>query len=127
MNIPENLYYTDNHEWVKVTDDNVAYIGISDYAQNELGDIVFVEIETEGESLEKAEAFGTVEAVKTVSDVYMPVSGEVTEFNSQLEETPELVNNDPYGEGWMIKITMNDKSELNDLLTSESYKQKIES
>lgn len=121
MNIPEELKYTKNHEWIRVEGDT-AIVGITDYAQSELGDIVFVEIEVEGESLDREETFGTVEAVKTVSDVYMPVTGEVTEVNPKLEETPEIVNNDPYGEGWMIKIKMADKSELDDLMTADKYK-----
>ncbi|MFP4018757.1 MAG: glycine cleavage system protein GcvH [Bacteroidales bacterium] len=126
MNIPENLKYTKDHEWVKVEGDEVL-IGITDYAQNELGDIVFIEIETEGETLEKEEVFGTVEAVKTVSDIYMPVSGEVTEVNPKLEDSPEIVNKDPYGEGWLIKVKINNQSELDDLLSADKYKELIES
>lgn len=126
MNIPENLKYTKDHEWVKVDGDEVL-IGITDYAQNELGDIVFIEIETEGETLEKEEVFGTVEAVKTVSDIYMPVSGEVTEVNPKLEDSPEVVNKDPYGEGWLIKVKINNQSELDDLLSADKYKELIES
>ena len=103
MNIPSDLHYTKDHEWVKIEGDT-ATVGVTDFAQGELGDIVYVEIETEGESLDAGEVFGTVEAVKTVSDLFMPVSGEVIEFNSALESNPELVNSDPYGEGWMIKI-----------------------
>src|SRR6056297_2994931 len=113
MNIPENLKYTKDHEWIKIDGDE-AYVGITDYAQNELGDIVFVEIETEGEKLDKEEVFGTVEAVKTVSDIFMPISGEVAEVNSKLEDSPEIVNKDPYGEGWLIKVKLSDKSELDD-------------
>ncbi len=125
MNIPGNLKYTKDHEWIRV-EDNVAVVGITDFAQGELGDIVFIEIETEGESLDKDEVFGTIEAVKTVSDMFMPVSGEVREVNEKLEESPDVVNKDPYGEGWMIKIAMNDKSELDDLLSPEEYRELIE-
>ncbi len=124
MNIPDNLKYAKGHEWIRV-EGNEAFVGISDYAQGELGDIVFVEIETVGETLEKGEVFGTIEAVKTVSDVYMPVSGEVLEVNPALENTPELVNKDPYGEGWMIRISMKDPSELEDLMDAEAYKKMI--
>ena len=126
MNIPENLKYTKDHEWVKV-DGDTATVGITDYAQNELGDIVFIEVETEGETLDKEEVFGTVEAVKTVSDIFMPISGEVVEFNSKLEDSPEIVNKDPYGDGWLIKIKISDKSELDDLLDADKYKELIES
>ncbi len=126
MNIPENLKYTKDHEWIKVDGDQVT-VGITDYAQNELGDIVFVEIETEGETLDKEEVFGTVEAVKTVSDIFMPVSGEVAEVNSKLEDSPEIVNKDPYGEGWLIKVNLSDKSEIDDLLDADKYKELIES
>ena len=126
MNIPENLKYTKDHEWIKIDGDE-AYVGITDYAQNELGDIVFVEIETEGEKLNKEEVFGTVEAVKTVSDIFMPISGEVLEVNSKLEDSPEIVNKDPYGEGWLIKIKLSDKSELENLLDASKYKALIES
>jgi glycine cleavage system H protein len=125
MNIPENLKYTKDHEWIKI-DGEEAYIGITDYAQNELGDIVFVEIETEGEKLNKEEVFGTVEAVKTVSDIFMPISGEVLEVNSKLEDSPEIVNKDPYGEGWLIKIKISDQSELDDLLDASKYKELIQ-
>ena len=120
MNIPENLKYTNDHEWVKKDGDNV-YIGITDYAQKELGDIVFVEIETEGESLQKGDTFGTIEAVKTVSDMYMPISGEVLEVNSKLEDQPEIVNSDAYGDGWMIKISIADEAELDKLISAEEY------
>jgi glycine cleavage system H protein len=126
MNIPENLKYTKDHEWVKIEGDE-AYLGITDYAQNELGDIVFVEIETEGEELDKEEVFGTVEAVKTVSDIFMPVSGEVLEVNSKLEDSPEVINKDPYGEGWLIKLKITNKEELDDLLDSSGYKALLES
>lgn len=121
MNIPEGLKYTKDHEWVKI-DGDVATIGITDFAQGELGDIVYVEVETEGESLDAEETFGTVEAVKTVSDLFMPVSGEVIEFNESLESEPEVVNSDPYGEGWMIKVKMSDASQADDLLDATAYK-----
>lgn len=121
MNIPSELKYTKDHEWLKVEGD-VAIIGITDFAQGELGDIVYVEVETEGDSLDKEATFGTVEAVKTVSDLFMPVSGEVIEFNKGLEKTPEAVNTDPYGKGWMIKVKMSNSSEINSLLTAEQYK-----
>ncbi len=124
MNIPSDLKYTKNHEWIRVEGEN-AYVGITDFAQKELGDIVYLEIETIGETLAKEESFGTVEAVKTVSDLFMPVSGEVLEMNSELENAAELVNKDPYGKGWMIRIKMKDPSELNDLLTDEGYKSLI--
>ena len=120
MNIPDNLKYTKEHEWIKV-DGNSALIGITDYAQGELGDIVFIEIETEGKSLKQGEVFGTIEAVKTVSDLFMPVSGEVTEINSSLEDSPELINTDPFGEGWLIKINVDDLSELEVLLDASQY------
>ncbi len=121
MNFPENLKYTKDHEWVRV-EGNVAYIGITDFAQGELGDIVYVEIETEGEELAHEEIFGTVEAVKTVSDLFMPISGKVLEVNPGLQTNPESVNKDPYGEGWMIKVEMKDASELNHLLSVADYK-----
>ncbi len=121
MNIPENLKYTKDHEWVAV-DGDVATVGITDFAQGELGDIVFVEIETEGETLDKEEVFGTIEAVKTVSDLYMPVTGEIIEVNAGLEDEPELVNQEPYEGGWMIKIKMSDASEVDSLLSAEEYK-----
>lgn len=120
MNIPGNLKYTKDHEWVSV-EGNVATIGITDFAQGELGDIVYVEVETEGETLDNEEVFGSVEAVKTVSDLFMPLSGEIVEFNSELEANPELVNTDPYGKGWMIKIEISDSSELNNLLDAAAY------
>lgn len=122
MNFPEELKYTKEHEWVRVEGD-VATIGVTDFAQGELGDVVFVEIETEGESLDKDEVFGTVEAVKTVSDLFMPVSGEVIEVNSSLEDNPEAVNESPYGEGWMVKIRMSDLSEVDGLMDSAAYKE----
>ena len=120
MNIPGNLKYTKDHEWVSV-DGNVATIGITDFAQGELGDIVYVEVETEGETLDNEEVFGSVEAVKTVSDLFMPLSGEIKEFNSELEANPELVNTDPYGKGWMIKVEISDTSELSNLLDASAY------
>ncbi|MGC6532690.1 MAG: glycine cleavage system protein GcvH [Flavobacteriales bacterium] len=124
MNTPEDLKYTKDHEWVKVEGDT-ATIGITDFAQGELGDIVFVEIETEGETLDNEEVFGTVEAVKTVSDLFMPVTGEVLEFNSALEDNPALVNEDPYGEGWMIKVKVSDADELDALLSAAQYQELI--
>lgn len=124
MNIPANLKYTKDHEWIKI-DDDVATIGITDFAQGELGDIVYVEVETEGETLAQEETFGTVEAVKTVSDLFMPVSGEVIEFNSDLESQPEVVNNDPYEGGWMIKVKMSDISEVDGLLSADDYQNLI--
>jgi glycine cleavage system H protein len=124
MNIPDTLKYTKDHEWIRVEGSN-AYIGITEYAQRELGDIVFVEIETQGGSLAREEVFGTVEAVKTVSDIFMPVSGEIIEVNPKLESNPELVNKDPYGEGWMIKISVKEPKELDALLTSKQYNELI--
>ncbi len=124
MNIPENLKYTKDHEWIRVEGNN-AFVGITDFAQGELGDIVFIEVETEGEELAKGDAFGTIEAVKTVSDMYMPVSGEVVEFNAQLEDNPEIINKDPYGEGWIVKIAFKNESEINDLLTSAQYEESL--
>lgn len=121
MNIPEKLLYTEDHEWISV-DGDVATIGITDFAQGELGDIVYVEVETVGDSLDSGEAFGTVEAVKTVSDLFMPVSGEVVEFNEELESAPEVVNSDPYGQGWMVKVKMSDTSQLDGLMNAEAYK-----
>lgn len=121
MNIPANLKYTKDHEWIKV-DGDTAIVGITDFAQGELGDIVYVEIETVGETLKKEEVFGTVEAVKTVSDLFMPVSGEILEMNPNLESNPESINKNPYGEGWMIKIRLSDASELNSLLSADDYK-----
>ena len=121
MNIPSELKYTKDHEWVKI-DGDVAIVGITEFAQSELGDIVYVEIETIGETLDQEEVFGSVEAVKTVSDLFMPVSGEILEFNEALEGNPELVNSDPYGEGWMIKVKLTDVSQFDELLDSESYK-----
>ena len=124
MNIPSNLKYTKDHEWIRVEGEE-AVIGITDFAQGELGDIVFLEIETVGETLEQEEVFGTVEAVKTVSDLFMPVSGVVLEVNPELEATPELVNKDPYGKGWLIKIAIKDVSQLADLLSADEYKAQV--
>lgn len=119
MNIPNELKYTKDHEWVKIQGDEVT-IGITDFAQQELGDIVFVDVDTEGETLDEQEVFGSIEAVKTVSDLFMPVSGEIIEFNAKLEDEPELINTDPYGEGWIIKVKISDES-TNDLLDAEAY------
>ncbi|MCX7861757.1 MAG: glycine cleavage system protein GcvH [Bacteroidales bacterium] len=124
MNIPANLRYTEDHEWIR-KEGNIAFVGVTDYAQSELGDVVFVEIETVGETLQKGEAFGTIEAVKTVSDSYMPVSGTIIEKNEKLDAQPDLINKDPYGEGWMIKIEMTNPSEYDELLTPEQYKAHI--
>lgn len=120
MNLPENLKYTKEHEWIRVEGDD-AVVGITDFAQGELGDIVFVEVETVGEDLETGETFGTVEAVKTVSDLFMPVGGEVLEFNTALEDNPELINKDPYGDGWMIRIRISDAAQLDGLMDAEAY------
>lgn len=120
MNFPAELKYTKDHEWVRV-EGETAYIGITDYAQSELGEIVYVDITTEGETIAKEDIFGTIEAVKTVSDLFMPISGEVLEVNAGLEDKPELVNEDAYGKGWLIKASINDASELNDLLSAEDY------
>jgi glycine cleavage system H protein len=120
MNVPAELKYTKDHEWIRIEGD-LAYIGVTDFAQGELGDIVFVEIETVGETLAKEEVFGTIEAVKTVSDLFMPVSGEILEMNPLLGETPDVVNKDPYGKGWMVKIRISDPSEESGLLSAESY------
>ncbi len=120
MNLPESLLYTSDHEWIKIEGD-IATIGITDFAQGELGDIVYVEIETKGETLNQGDVFGTVEAVKTVSDLFMPLNGEVLEINPELESSPEIVNDSPYEKGWMIKISISDKSEIDQLLSSESY------
>lgn len=122
MNVPADLKYTKDHEWIKI-EGEVATIGITDFAQGELGDIVYVEVETEGDTLEQEEVFGTVEAVKTVSDLFMPISGEVVEFNADLESAPEAVNNDAYGAGWMIKVQMSDMSQVDSLLTADQYKE----
>lgn len=124
MNIPENLLYTKDHEWVKI-DGDTAIIGVTDFAQGELGDIVYVEIEKDGEEVAMGDVFGTVEAVKTVSDLFMPLSGEVVEVNASLEAQPELVNSDPYGEGWMIKVKVSDISQKDELLSAAAYKELI--
>ncbi|WBL22011.1 MULTISPECIES: glycine cleavage system protein GcvH [unclassified Zunongwangia] len=124
MNIPEDLKYTRDHEWVKI-DGDIATVGITDFAQGELGDIVYVEVESVDESLDREDVFGTVEAVKTVSDLYLPLTGEIIEFNDSLEDEPEKVNNNPYTDGWMIKIKFSEISELEDLLTAQEYKEII--
>ncbi|MBL4938682.1 MAG: glycine cleavage system protein GcvH [Lutibacter sp.] len=124
MNIPAELKYTKDHEWLKI-EGNIATVGITQYAQSELGDIVYVDVDTIDETIEKDEVFGSVEAVKTVSDLLMPITGEVIEFNEGLEDEPEKVNTDPYGDGWMIKISISDDSQLNDLLSAEEYKELI--
>ncbi len=125
MNLPEDLKYTKDHEWLKVEADGTATVGITDYAQNELGDIVFVEVNTVGEQLSKGDTLATVEAVKTVADVYMPVDGEVLEANSELDDTPELINQDPYGKGWIVKIKISDMSQVDELMTAQQYKEFI--
>lgn len=122
MNIPQDLKYTKDHEWVKIEGDT-ATIGVTDFAQGELGDIVYVEVETVDETLEREEVFGTVEAVKTVSDLFLPLTGEIIEFNESLEDEPEKVNSDPYGDGWMIKVKFSDASQLEDLLSADQYKE----
>ncbi len=124
MNLRDDLKYTKDHEWVRVEGDN-AFIGITDFAQKELGDVVFVEVETEGETLDKGEVFGTIEAVKTVSDVFMPVSGEVLAFNEDLEGNPELINSDPYGKGWIVKVKYSDASEMDGLLSKDDYEKLV--
>ena len=124
MNFPEDLKYTKDHEWIRVEGD-VAYVGITDYAQSELGEIDYVDITTEGETVAKEEVFGTIEAVKTVSDLFMPASGEVLEVNAELEDAPELVNQEPYGKGWLIKVSVADAAELDSLLSAEEYQQLI--
>lgn len=121
MNIPSELKYTKDHEWIKIEGD-IAIVGITDFAQGELGDIVYVEVETVDETLDAEEVFGTVEAVKTVSDLFLPLSGEIVEFNESLEDEPEKVNTDPYGDGWMIKLKFSDASQVDDLLSAEDYK-----
>lgn len=121
MSYPNDLYYTQDHEWLRVEDDGTATVGITDFAEGELGDIVFVELEPEGTTLSAGDVYGTVEAVKTVSELYMPVSGTITDVNMSLEDAPEQVNEDPYGDGWMIVIEMEDETELDDLLDAEAY------
>lgn len=125
MKFPENLKYSKDHEWILVDGDK-ATVGITDFAQSELGEIIFVDVESEGETLDKGEVFGSVEAVKTVSDLNIPVTGEVLEFNEKLEDEPELVNNDPYGDGWIIKVSVEDAADLDDLLDAAGYKEFIE-
>ncbi|WP_394994306.1 glycine cleavage system protein GcvH [Emticicia sp.] len=125
MNFPADLRYTSEHEWVKMTEGNIALVGITDFAQGELGDIVFVEIETVGQSFAANEIFGSVEAVKTVSDLFMPIAGKILEVNPALQNSPELVNNDPYGEGWMIKMEISNPSEFAALMDAESYQNTI--
>ncbi|NOZ46146.1 MAG: glycine cleavage system protein GcvH [Chlorobi bacterium] len=124
MNIPANLKYTKDHEWVRVEGDE-AFVGVTDFAQSELGDIVFIEIETVGETLNKEEVFGTIEAVKTVSDMFMPVAGEILAFNEKLEDTPEVINKDPYGEGWIIKLKISNTKELDELLDAKAYEELV--
>ena len=124
MNIPSDLKYTKDHEWLKV-EGNVAIVGITAFAQGELGDIVYVEVETEGEELDQEEVFGSIEAVKTVSDLFMPVSGEITSFNDALEQDPETVNSDPYGDGWLVKIEMSDSSQVEGLLNADQYQELV--
>ncbi|WP_339695418.1 glycine cleavage system protein GcvH [uncultured Marixanthomonas sp.] len=124
MNLPADLKYTKDHEWIKIEGD-IATVGVTDFAQGELGDIVYVEVETVDETMEREEVFGTVEAVKTVSDLFLPLSGEIVEFNENLEEEPEKVNSDPYGEGWMIKIKISNPEEVEDLLDAAAYKEII--
>ncbi|HZK68645.1 MAG TPA: glycine cleavage system protein GcvH [Paludibacter sp.] len=120
MNVPANLKYTKEHEWIRIEGD-VAYVGITDYAQSELGEIVFVEVETVGETLKEGEVFGTVEAVKTVSDLYLPIDGEILEFNENLMDAPELVNDDPYNDGWMVKIAVSNATQVDNLLSATDY------
>ncbi|MDR3236498.1 MAG: glycine cleavage system protein GcvH [Prevotellaceae bacterium] len=120
MTIPSNLKYTNDHEWVRV-EGNTAVVGITDYAQSQLGDIVFVDVQTVGDALERGDVFGAIEAVKTVADAYMPLSGEITERNAALDDAPELLNTDPYGEGWMVKVKIADRAQLDELLTPEDY------
>ena len=125
MEFPKELKYTKDHEWLKI-EDNIAYIGITEFAQSELGDIVFVDIDTVDEDLEREEVFGSIEAVKTVSDLFMPITGKVIEFNNKLEDNPELINSDPYGDGWIIKISVSDNAELETLLTNNEYKDLVD-
>lgn len=125
MNTPDNLKYTKDHEWIEI-DGDTATIGITDFAQSELGDIVYVEVETVGETLDRDEVFGTVEAVKTVSDLYLPLTGEILEFNEDLEDEPEMVNEEPYGKGWMVKMKIANQDEVKELMDAEAYKSHIE-
>ena len=124
MNVPKDLKYTKDHEWVRVEGESVV-VGVTDFAQKELGDIVYVDVDTEGDTMEKEEVFGSIEAVKTVSDLMMPVSGEIVAFNEVLEDEPELVNNDPYGDGWMIKVLVSDFTELDSLLSADQYEELV--
>ena len=124
MTIPDDLKYTEEHEWIRVEGDEIV-VGVTDFAQGELGDVVFIELETEGEDLSRGDTFGTIEAVKTVSDLYMPVDGQVVKVNPALEDTPELVNSDPFGEGWMIRIKLSDPSHLDDLIPADKYNSMI--
>ena len=125
MNIPENLKYSEDHEWIR-TEGDIAFVGITDFAQSNLGDIVFLEVETVGEELDKGEAFGNVEAVKAVEELYLPVGGEVLEFNEELEDAPDLVNKDPYGKGWIAKIKISNQDELNELMDSKAYAELVQ-
>jgi len=125
MTVKDNLKYTKDHEWLMLLDNNEAIVGVTDFAQSELGDIVFIEVETKGETLEIGEVFGSIEAVKTASDMFMPIAGEVLEFNDSLTTSPDLINKDPYGEGWIIKIKITEPEQLNELLSSEEYKSLI--
>ena len=124
MNVPDDLKYTTEHEWIRVEGEEIV-VGVTDFAQSELGDVVFVEIETEGETLSKGETFGNIEAVKTVSDLYMPLDGEVVEANSVLEDTPEIVNSQPFGDGWMVRIKVSDPAQMEELLSAEEYRKLI--
>ena len=125
MSFPNDLKYTKDHEWLRIDGDE-AFVGITHFAQSELGDIVYIDVDTEGESLEKEEVFGSVEAVKTVSDLFMPINGEVLEFNKNLEDNPELINSDPYGEGWIIRVSVSNTDELDELLSSDDYKKLVD-
>ena len=125
MSFPNDVKYTKDHEWLRIDGDE-AFVGITHFAQSELGDIVFIDVDTEGESLEKEEVFGSVEAVKTVSDLFMPINGEVLEFNTNLEDNPELINSDPYGEGWIIRVSVSNADELEELLSSDEYKKLVD-
>ena len=125
MSFPNDVKYTKDHEWLRIDGDE-AFVGITYFAQSELGDIVFIDVDTEGESLEKEEVFGSVEAVKTVSDLFMPINGEVLEFNTNLEDNPELINSDPYGEGWIIRVSVSNSNDLEELLNSDDYKKLVD-
>lgn len=130
MEFPSNLHYTEDHEWIRVEENNIAYVGITDFAQHELDELVYIEVDTVGETLDQGDVFGTVEAVKTTSDLYMPVSGKVLEFNSQLDESdgddPTLVNRDPYGEGWIVKIELTDPEEVKKLMDAKAYEELVD-